>query len=1152
MAYPERPMHLPVRLEMAFGADPAGDPSQWAWTDVTQDVVPQTISISRGRSSESSAPSPSSATLTLDNSHGHYTPGHPLSPHYPYIRQGVPARLWVQSGQRHVLVPDRPGARLASVPLPAPVDGFDVSIEMALDRMPAQLPDTSWSPHQHEWQSVVGQYYQAGDQRSWAVVINSRGSISVRWSADGTNGTLTTVQFLSALPYAPGQRMAIRVRMEPTVEGRFRVTAWHAPRLSGPWRHLGTQDGTEPATIYPATHPIEVGEVTGLQFPRGAGRYYGLEIRRLDGTLITAPDLVGIPEGASQTTDAQGVDWTLQGGTESTTWRRRLVGQVDEWAPTWPYGDLSQGTYQGEARVSVTISGILRRLGAGAAPLQSTLRRLIPTTPQLVAYWPMEDGRDTTAATSGIPEGPTAPTSGLVWGSSTDLVSSAPLPQIGRDGATMRVLLPTLPSTASGWRVEMVYHLDDMPGSQPDLLEMLGLETSGGGIARITGFIGPGPFGSGELRIAAYNDEGEIVGTGRWGDPTAVAAAISGWCRIRIACVPVTGGYEYRIWWTRIGLAENWYTTTPALPYTVPTRFTTRWPAGLSGMPIGHITYVSDHAISVYGDGSGAADDAYRGERALTRMRRLAQEERLPMSVIGDPVDTPPMGPQRIDTLLGLIQECADADGGVLSERVEVLGLQYRPRHLLYNQEARLRLAARRNEIDEPFSPVLDDQLIRNDITMSRVDGSSAQATDPVSIATHGLYSDSATLNVWSDDQLPDIAAWRLHRGTWPGMRYPAVTTALDIAPHTAEAWMDRAEGDRVQVTDLPPQHPPGPVDLMVEGTTETIAPTRWSIEATASPAGPWTVGEVAHEVPGEETGPIHVDTDGSELAAPVGADDTELSVVATVGEPWSTDPSDAPWDITVGGERMTVTAVGEPGGATWDAAGAHHAGQTSTAIVAPSVTGPGLLICAWQGFGQPAGPYTLPAGMTAAPQMVGYYARSAGAWQAIGSGPSGTRTAVITGEPDAWAALSIRADGATVADTWAALGESADATLTTGAAAVGQWLLAVVGWDWDPADAMTAPSGAGWQQIAVSGPPGDTAPRLMAWARPVTDAGPQAITAYSASSITDCHLRVWLLSGIPPANAQPFTVIRSVNGIRKAHPDGADVRLADPMTVAL
>lgn len=1152
MAYPERPMHLPVRLEMAFGADPAGDPSQWAWTDVTQDVVPQTISISRGRSSESSAASPSSATLTLDNSHGHYTPGHPLSPHYPYIRQGVPARLWVQAGQRHVLVPDRARARLASDPLPVPVGGFDVAIEMALDRMPAQMPGTGILPYQHEWQDIVGQYYQAGDQRSWAVVINAWGSISVRWSADGTLATATDVQVLAAVPYAPGQRMAIRVRMEPNVEGRWRVTAWHAPQLAGPWHDLGTQEGTEPATIYPATQPIEVADISGLGFSRGAGRYYGLEIRHLDGTLITAPDLLGIPEGSTQTTDGQGVTWTLHGGAESTTWRRRLVGQVDEWAPTWPYGDLSQGAYQGEARVSVTISGILRRLGAGAAPLQSTLRRLIPTSPSLVAYWPMEDGRDTTAAASGIPGGPAAPTSGLAWAASTDLVSSAPLPTIGRDGATMRVLLPPLPPTASGWRVEMVYYLDEMPGTQPALYEMLDLETSGGGIARITGLLGPGLAGNGEARFVAYDDEGGIVITRWWTDAAAIAAALSGWCRIRLVCVPEADGWTYRLWWTPIGSSASWYIGGTLPEYTVPTRLNIRWPAGLSGMPIGHITYVSDHAATVYGGGTGAADDAYRGERALARMRRLAAEEQLPISVIGNPTDTPPMGPQRIDTLLGLIQECADADGGVLSERVEVSGLQYRPRHLLYNQDARLRLEARSNEIDEPFSPVLDDQLIRNDITISRVNGSSAQATDPVSIATHGLYSDSATLNVWSDDQLPDIAAWRLHRGTWPGMRYPAVTTALDIAPHTAEAWMDRAEGDRIQVTDLPPQHPPGPVDLMVEGTTETITPTRWSIEATASPAGPWTVGEVAPEVPGEETGPIHVDTDGSVLAAPASEDDTELSVVATVGEPWSTDPSDVPWDITVGGERMTVTAVGEPGGATWDAAGAHHAGQTSTAIVAPSVTGPGLLICAWQGFGQPAGPYTLPAGMTAAPQMVGYYARSAGAWQAIGSGPSGTRTAVITGEPDAWAALSIRADGATVADTWAALGESADATLTTGAAAVGQWLLAVVGWDWDPADAMTAPSGAGWQQIAVSGPPGDTAPRLMAWARPVTAAGPQAVTAYSASSITDCHLRVWLLNGIPPANAQPFTVARAQNGIRKAHSAGADVRLADPMTIAL
>ncbi|WP_177204395.1 hypothetical protein, partial [Streptomyces sp. CC53] len=54
------------------------------------------------------------------------------------------------------------------------------------------------------------------------------------------------------------------------------------------------------------------------------------------------------------------------------------------------------------------------------------------------------------------------------------------------------------------------------------------------------------------------------------------------------------------------------------------------------------------------------------------------------------------------------------------------------------------------------------------------------------------------------------------------------------------------------------------------------------------------------------------VDTDGHALSAPVDESGTSLAVVPTVVPwlGWATDPADAPWDVEVGGETMTVTAV--------------------------------------------------------------------------------------------------------------------------------------------------------------------------------------------------------------------------------------------------
>ena len=64
--------------------------------------------------------------------------------------------------------------------------------------------------------------------------------------------------------------------------------------------------------------------------------------------------------------------------------RRRFYGEVAEWPVKW--------TRKGVAYSPIVASGILRRLGQGAAPLQSPMRRAVLSIgPGLVAYWPLED-----------------------------------------------------------------------------------------------------------------------------------------------------------------------------------------------------------------------------------------------------------------------------------------------------------------------------------------------------------------------------------------------------------------------------------------------------------------------------------------------------------------------------------------------------------------------------------------------------------------------------------------------------------------------------------------------------------------------------------------------------------------------------------------
>ncbi|GAA2364701.1 hypothetical protein [Streptomyces carpaticus] len=1153
MAFPEDPLDVVVEAQIAAGN---------GWVNISGDSLSRDpIRITRGRADEAASVDPSRATLTLNNRDGRYSPRNPLGPYYGQLGRNSRVGVWVRGHERYVR-PTGPGGctEVASTPELDIAADLDLALEVTLWRVPSQ--SGTWDA---ETQELAGRYQIAGEQRSWRLLISDWGRPRLGWSPDGT--TLLDAAATEALPCRPEERFALRVTLDvDNGAGGWTARFYTAPSIdvaeATGWRQLGEPvTGAGTTSVYNPSAPLQIGDITGLGFLPGYGMYFRAQLRDgIGGPLVADLDARQLPFAATSWVDSVGRSWERRLPSALSDLYPRIIGEAVSWPTRWDESARDVWT-------PLEIAGPLRRLGAGGAKaLQSTLRRLIPTHTALRAYWPMEDGADSTSAASGLTGGRTATTTSLDYGAEAGLVSSAPLPTIGRSGASMRVSLPgTGAPSGTGWRVEMIYKLEQVPGSQPALYEMLDLETSGGGIARITALFGPGLAGGGEARVVAYDSDDAIVGTGWWTDSAAIAAAVSGWCRVRIACVPVSGGWAYRMWWTRVGVGESWWTTTVALPYSTPSRINTSWPAALAGMPVGHVTYVNNNTVSVYGDGSGAAEDALRGERAASRIRRLAQEERLLLAASGIPADSARVGPQRIDTVLGLVREAAEADGGLLFEPRFTRGLHYMPRYLLYDRPPDLVLDYAAGHIAEPLEPQPDDLEVVNDLEVSRPGGGRGRAVQeegPLSVADPpagiGRYDASSERNLFADSQLEPASAWSVHQATRPEERWPTVRidmAAPGITPADRQAILDRLDvGAVVRIVGTPPWVAPGPVDLVVEGYTEEIGhPNDWVITLNCSPASRWRTGQVVPARPGDETAPVHVDTDGSQLAAAAGPDDTTVSVIATVGPSWTTDPTDTPFDVAIGGERMTVTAVGAPGAEVWAGAGDRYEWQDALAATAPSVDGPGgLLVCLWSGFGQPANEYVPPGSMTAGPIVRGQYASTITGWQTIGPGPSGTRTVTVTGEPDAWSAVAVRATGGTVAGHWSAHGSSAAATITTTAATLGQWLLAITGWDWDPGGFMGEPSPGAWQLITESGGATSSTCRLRAWARPITAPGPQSVTFNSGTNVFDVHLRVWLLSGVPSSAAQPFAVIRAVNGIEKPHGAGADVRLADPMIVGL
>lgn len=883
MAWPDD--RLEHRTRFAFGADVTADPGTWVWTDVTDAVLEQDITITRGRSAEAGAVTPGSISVTFDNPAGDYTPDLATGAHYPNIVQGVPLQESLRGSTTFLDLPGT-GARI-STPTASDLEftgDFDLRVDVTL---------TQW---RITGQQIALMSKAGASAASWEVGIRSDGTPYVVWVESSTSSV--TMWPTASVVVPPSGRLALRaaVDVDDGSDGLV-VYFWTAPTLDGTWTPVGDPVPLAGASaLFPCTAPVEAGDLThpmldGDTHP--VGRLHGLEVRDgIDGTVRAKVTAADVDEDAATFTGDDDRTWTVTTPAVATRWYPRITASATDWLPTWPYGDLSDPDrdYPGEAQVTVNASGILQRMGQGQAPLQSTLRRRIPTEPTILAYWPLEDGTASTQAASGLPGGRPATVSGVTWASDDTLPGSSALPATGT-GATLNATVPAATGTPDGWRTEFVYRCDTGPASAADVMN---ISMTGGLFSRV--------------RIALTGSTFTVTlsfADGTTADDVSTipaANSIGTWNRLRFSATQVTATtmlVHFQV--LTIGGDQYGVTSTTRTGKTGRvTGLNCTYGDAIQGLRIGHIAVFSTPETSIF----NAADTGFEGELAAERLIRLCSEEGVPLLMVGDTARTAPMGPQSPQALLTLLQECADTDGGILGEQRDRLGLRYRTRTSLYNQDAALTLDAGADEISNPFGPALDDQGLRNFITAQRSGGSSATASDPDSIARSGLYDSQVNVNPETDGQLPDIAAWQVHLGTVQGMRYPQISMDLGTAPQLTDDWLGVDSGDLAEVTNLPPQHPADRVSALIQGYTETFSPTAWTATANCTPGSPWTVAVLNDPVLGR------ADTDGSELAADVDADDTSLSVTVTGGPLWTTDPDQLPLDIRAGGEVMTVTAI--------------------------------------------------------------------------------------------------------------------------------------------------------------------------------------------------------------------------------------------------
>lgn len=570
-------------------------------------------------------------------------------------------------------------------------------------------------------------------------------------------------------------------------------------------------------------------------------------------------------------------------GTGLTT---RFTGFVDEWPIRW---DQSGN----EKHVEVTASGVLRRLNQGAlrsgpgGTLRSALYREILSTSNLVAYWPLEGGSRATQVVS--------PVAGVesMWG---DLELGGSDGPGGSD--------PSLPSMESRGELFARIPYNGATSYRIECVAKLGLEGQGGGDGPpILQWSTPGSISL--WRIEATDTEFQVTyyvgGSGTTILVSGAPAFDGGWHHLRVdiadnganidtdftvdgtlvdSTTIIGAGF---FWPEDIGLLTFATVEDQALP-----------------LGVGHIAVWSDSSVST---NTPDAATGWTGEQASDRIARICAEEGIDATVSAGTGTE--LGPQPVDNLLAILQDAEATDQGLLYETGA--GVAYLAREDRYNLSAAMTLNIDSGHVQHPLEANDDDQRIRNKVTVSQKDGASGvvyeDTSGPLGTAAVGIYDESVTVNIADEAQLYTHAGWRVNLGTVDDLRYPAVGLNFARAPSLIASWLAAGIGSRITVSNPPAELPVGSLDLQVVGYVEYFDKFNWSATLNTVPNRPYNVIVVDGTA-----NTARLDTGGSKLNGAHNSSTTSLSVEVTGTALW--DTADEPWDINIGGEQITVTAV--------------------------------------------------------------------------------------------------------------------------------------------------------------------------------------------------------------------------------------------------
>jgi len=619
-------------------------------------------------------------------------------------------------------------------------------------------------------------------------------------------------------------------------------------------------------------------------------------------------------------------------------------GEAVSWPTEW---DASGRDIFGR----VEAAGIRRRLSQGQAILPSTYKRANANlTPASLLYYPCEDGAESTSLASGFVDA--APMQIITDVGTPQLASnsdfapgSAP---IGKPNKS-RWISPRVTSAATG-EIQFIFLLSIPDSGETDTAAFVQIQCSGT-IGFVDCYYDAVIPSTGSLHLKFYDQQRSLVHTSGSLVPGG-GEIINGTARqVSIELTQNGANIDYAVALTSPG-KPIWVPSGTVTGYTIgaPTGFHVSPYAQVAASAIGH-TMLRNDIVSLFTVYS--ALNAYNGEGLRARLTRLCAEndgvgiERT-RSTIDDQVL---LGKQKQNTFLGLLDEAMKSDMGFLLESRDTSGLVAVTMRSIYNREAFVTLDYAAGHVQPPFQVVPDDQLLINDFTASRTDGSSYRATQttgtqaltsPTSGRGVGRYNDSEEYSLSSDSYLADMASWVVHVGTVDDARYPSINADLTVlARKSRQLYLDLLGiwvGDRLDVLNAKPKIIHGTVSQVVYGYRRRFGGKHHTIEFTCASALPYAVAEAALDTGDTNPWIGRYDTDGSTVASSASAGATSLSVATPSGPLWTTAADNFPMYLDVGGIQVRAAAC----------AGAASP-QTFTVDALPVARAAGLSVSVWR-----------------------------------------------------------------------------------------------------------------------------------------------------------------------------------------------------------